>query len=187
MPADRGLVAVGIAAGVIGAAVLADRLIGVHIVSVTYAAGPNAHQATATVTIRNDTSSQSTYTLVGYDAAASDVAAYAPLPLGLPIETPAARYAKLYAAQRIAGHWFSNPGIVASGAGATDPTAANAARAIPVTVARGQQVQVKAYSATPFSSAGGLYGIWFLFPGSGVLAGNPAASWFDRSPMPAIS
>lgn len=178
---------VAIIGGAAALGIIAEKEIGVHITAVTYAAGPNTSQVTATVTIVNHTSSQSAYTLVGYQAEASDLAKSAAPPLGLTfLERPETRFAKLVQAGLITGHWFSQPNIVAVGAGPSNPTLAQQERAIAVTVARGQQAKVNAYSGTPID-AQGVVNFWFLFPGSNVLSGVPAAAWLDPSPgMPAV-
>lgn len=173
---------VAIAGGAIVLGIIVEREIGVKITGVTYTAGPGAQQATAAVALTNHTDTQSNYTLAGYQVTEADLTSAAPPTLGLSfLSSPETRFAKVASAGLVSGHWFSQPNIVAAGVGPANPTLAQQERAIAVSLPRGQSVTVRAYTATPENTSG-VVNFWFLFAGTNVLSGVPAASWLDSAP-----
>lgn len=179
--------------------------VGVQPTGASYVAGPQGSQATATVAIHNYTDSTSQFTVQGYQVRSDVLASIAAPPLGIGmLESALTRFNKIAAARSwsgtpgvtypnglFAGHWFSMPNVIASGAGATDPSTAQAERNIPVTVSRGKVTTIQAYTGTPFTTpaasvASAIRNFWLVLPANGT--GSPLSVYLDPKPvMPAVS
>ncbi len=168
---------------VVGGLAVYPRLQG--ITGVQYASGPATGQATAKVAVKLPAG---TYTLFGYAAFASDVAAHQ---AGLvdrlfdPVKGAVLLWAALKGAGLIQGHWFSSSSVTYNPSLGPDQALANPARAIPVTGSG----TVAAYTAVPSAGTAAtstpVRNVWLLAKGTVTpgTAYTAVYAYVDPAPM----